>query len=83
MRSIAEGHVVRMLAGAPGNRLRLFDLDLLRLETGAGMRAVAKWLTLRASASAPPIGARFDFLHDGPSLKDDGFCHKQVGYLRC
>jgi hypothetical protein len=71
-----------MLAGAPGDHLRLFNFHLFGFEAGARVGAIAKRLAFRTPAGAPPIGARLDFLHDGLSLINDGFCHKRVGFRK-
>src|SRR5436309_2249133 len=44
VRPVAKGLILRMLAGAPGNRLRFRDLDLLRPQARSFVRAVAKGL---------------------------------------
>ena len=75
MRSVAERHVLRMLARAPRDGFGLGDFCFLRRESRALVRAVAKRLALRSSAGAPPVRAGFDLLHDGGLLKDNGFVH--------
>ena len=76
MRAVAEGHSFGMLAGAPRDRARFFDLSFERAKAGAFVRAVAERLTLRAAAGAPPIRTSLDFLDDGASLEDDRFVHR-------
>src|SRR6266536_2586387 len=75
MRPIAKRHILRMFAGAPGNHFGFCDFNLLRFETGSFVRTVTKRLAFRAAASAPPIRARLDLLHDGRSLVNYGFSH--------
>ena len=53
--AVAERRVLRLLAGAPGDFLSVLGLDAQRPELRAGMGAVAEGLTLRTSASAPPL----------------------------
>src|SRR5262245_41273381 len=79
MRPIAERHVARMLASAPRDCLSIFDLNFFRFEACPLMRTIAKRLAFGTAASAPPIDAWLDFLHNGPSLKDDGLCHERMG----
>src|ERR1041384_6612671 len=63
--AVAERLGFGMFAGAPGHGFLFENLDLLRRQSGALVRTVAKWLALRSTTSAPPIGARFDQLDNG------------------
>ena len=83
MRSIAERRVLRMLAAAPGDGFRFGDIDLLRREAGAFVRAVAERLALGTSAGAPPRRAGPRFLYEGRFLGNDRFAHNVNGLLDC
>src|SRR4051812_6637447 len=78
MRTIAKGHRPGMLAGAPGDGLRLFNHYFLRLQSSPGVGAIAKGLALRPATGAPPIHAGLDFLHDWTFLKNDRFTHRFI-----
>src|SRR5688500_5248932 len=75
MRAVAKRHVLRMLAGAPRDRLCLFDLDLFRFQPGSFMAPVAEGLTPGPPAGAPPVNAGLDLLDDRRFLENDWFRH--------
>ena len=76
MSAVTERAVLRMFATTPRDGLSLRDVNFLRSETGAFVRAVAEGLSGGTSAGAPPVSARLDFLHKGLFLTDDWFGHK-------
>ena len=75
MRSVAERHLRRMFAGAPGDSFGLRDFRFSRPQACPLVGTIAKWLALRASTRAPPVGARFHFLHNWTLLENDWFAH--------
>lgn len=56
MAAVAERRGLRLLAAAKVHGFRGFGLERLRALIGAGVRAIAKGLSLRPPASAPEVG---------------------------
>jgi hypothetical protein len=74
--SVAEGLVLGLFAGAPGDGFFLRDLGFEGSKPGAFVGAVAKRLRFGTAAGAPPIDARLGRLHDGKFLKDNWLTHE-------
>ena len=78
MRSIAERHGLRLLAGTPGDGFLFRDFGFQGAKAGAFVGAVAKRLAFGSPAGAPPISPGLDNLNDGRFLKNNGFRHGMV-----
>ena len=75
MGAVAVGLVSAVLAPAPGDRFRLFDLYFDGREFCSLVRSVTIRLVFRPSASAPPVGAGFDLFYERALLCNVGFGH--------
>jgi len=73
--AVAESYAPGMFAAAPRHGLGLGNFHFVRRKAGALVRTVAERLALGKSADTPPIRARFNPLHEWPSLSYDGFIH--------
>jgi hypothetical protein len=64
-----------VFAGAPSDGAWLLDFDFEWSESGSLVRAIAKRLSTRVTAGAPPIRAGFSLLNDRTSLGYLGLFH--------